>query len=148
MALSLGNLKPAFGSKKRKKRIGRGNSSGHGTYSTRGQKGQRSRSGGRKGLRLKGFRSTIRKIPKLRGFKSIHSKPVIINLKDLENKFQENEMIDPKKLLEEGLIKTTSDKVKILGQGKLTKKLIIKANAFSKSAEDVIKKSGGQAIKI
>ena len=146
MPLTLSNLKPKKGSKKGKKRVGRGGK--RGTYSGRGQKGQRARSGGKKGLKLKGFKSLMHNIPKLRGFKSRKKKMAVINLEDLEKKFNQGETIDLQKLKEIGLIKKSEKRVKILAKGKLTKKLTVKAHAFSKSAEEEIKKAGGEVIKI
>jgi large subunit ribosomal protein L15 len=144
--LNLSQLKSSPNSRKRKKRVGRGNSSGHGTYSGKGQKGQRSRSGGRKRLKLKGIRPMIKGLPKLGGFRSIHPRPSIINLDNLEKNFSAGEIIDPKKMLERGLVESTKFGVKILGGGKLTKKLIVSADAFSESAEKAIKDAGGEAI--
>lgn len=150
MTVKLSNLKPAAKSRRRSKRVGRGNNaSDPGTYSGRGQKGQRSRSGGKKGLKLKGLRSNLRSMPKLKGFtqrNSLKIKP--ISLKDLENKFKENEIIDLAKLMKSGLIKRKDRKVKILARGKITKKLTIKAYRFSKAAEKAIKKVGGKTSKV
>ncbi|PIP18103.1 MAG: 50S ribosomal protein L15 [Parcubacteria group bacterium CG23_combo_of_CG06-09_8_20_14_all_35_9] len=142
MSLSLHNLKSR--KRKKRKRVGRGNASGHGTYSGRGLKGQKSRSDGKKGLKLKGFKVIIQNIPKTRGFKSIHPKMEIVNTGDLEKKFKEGDLIDPKKLQEVKLVDKIGRGVKILGQGKITKKLTVKAHKFSKSAESAIKKAGGE----
>lgn len=146
--INLSNLKKFSKSTKKQKRVGRGDSSGHGTYSGRGQKGQRARSGGRRGLKLKGIRPLIKRLPKLGGFKSIYPRLAIVNLDELEKRFSEAEIVDSNKLLEVGLIKSKEFGVKILGRGKLSKKLTIKANAFSKSAEEAIKKASGKIIKI
>lgn len=146
--ITLSNLKRFPKSKKRPKRVGRGDASGHGTYSGRGQKGQRARSGGRKGLKLKGIKPIIKKLPKLKGFKSIHPKFEIINLETLEKKFSDGDVVRPEKMLEVGLIKSLKDNIKILGRGKLSKKLIIQAHSFSKSAEEAIKKAEGKVIKL
>ncbi len=150
MTVKLSDLKPAAKSRRRSRRVGRGNNaSDPGTYSGRGQKGQRSRSGGKKGLKLKGLRSNLRSMPKLKGFtqrNSLKIKP--ISLKDLENKFKENEIIDLAKLMKSGLIKRKDRKVKILARGKITKKLTIKDNRFSEAAEKAIKKVGGKISKI
>jgi large subunit ribosomal protein L15 len=143
--ITLSNLKNFPKSKKRPKRVGRGNSSGHGTYSGRGQKGQRARSGGKKGLKLKGIKPIIKRLPKLGGFKSIQPKMAIVNLENLEKNFSDGDLITPEKLLEKNLIKSLKTGVKILGRGKLSKKLIVQAHAFSKSAENAIKKTGGEA---
>ncbi len=146
--LTLHTLKPAKGSKKKRKRVGRGNASGHGTYSTRGQKGQRSRSGGRNKLKIKGLKSLLQSIPKQRGFHSLYPKLAVVNLKDLEKSFNEGELITPKKLETKGLIRTAKNGVKILSDGVLTKKFRVQADSFSKGAEEKIKKAGGEAIKI
>jgi len=146
MALKLHNLKPGKGSKKRKKRLGRGDASGKGSYSGRGLKGQRARSGGKGGLKLKGFKANIQNIPKLPGFKSLKPKLEVVNLKDLDKVFKDGEVITPVLLKTKGLVKTTKNGIKILGQGKLNKKLTIKANKFSNSAKEAIEKAGGKVI--
>ncbi|MFH0819619.1 MAG: 50S ribosomal protein L15 [bacterium] len=143
MILSLNQLKPAQGSKKKKKRVGRGNSSGHGTYATRGLKGQRSRSGGKSGLKRLGFRTVLRSTPKLRGFKSLKTKPTIVNLVTLEEKFSEGAVINPLFLKKNKLIDKINLGVKILGEGKLTKKFIFENCQFSGSAREKILKAGG-----
>lgn len=146
MELTLHTLKTPVGSRKKSKRIGRGNSSGHGTYSTKGQKGQRARSGGSKGLKLKGFKDIVKRMPKLKGFKSHRLKPQIVNLIDLEKKFKDGETVDIKILLEKGLVKDQRQKVKVLGEGKLTKKLTVNVHNFSKSAKEAIEKAGGRIV--
>lgn len=144
--LSLSNLKP-FQKKKKRKRVGRGDSSGHGSYSGRGQKGQKARSGGKKGIKIKTLREVWKKIPKRGGFKRKKEKLTIINLEKIEKKFLENEEVNPETLFDKGLIKDKKEKFKILGKN-LNKKLKISAYAFSKSAEEAIKKVGGVAVKI
>ncbi|MFA5188613.1 MAG: 50S ribosomal protein L15 [Patescibacteria group bacterium] len=146
MSLNLNNLRPAYGAKKKKKRVGRGDSSGHGTYSTRGAKGQRARSGGKGGLKLKGLKGNILSIPKLGGFRSLRPKLEIVNLQDLEKNFENDDIITAGKLAAKGLIKGTSIGVKILGQGELTKKLIVKTNKISASAKEAVEKAGGKII--
>ncbi len=136
--MQLHQLKPKRKSK-RKKRIGRGGK--RGTYSGRGVKGQKSRAG--RGPRP-AIRDIIKKIPKKRGyrFKSIKKKPKIINLKDLEKYYKSNEKVTPETLLEKGLIgkvKGKMPKVKILGTGKLTKKLTIEKCSMSESVKKAIK---------
>lgn len=145
MSITLQNLKPKKGSTKRKKRVGRGNASGHGTYSGRGIKGQRARSGGKKGLKRKGLRTFLRNVPKKGGFTSLKPKMSVVNIKDLEKKFKAGSTVTYKELIKSNLIKTAKNGVKILGQGKLTKKLEIVADSFSKSAKDAIIKAGGKA---
>ena len=130
--LNLSNIKK--GKTKKKRRVGRGNSSGSGTYSGRGQKGQRSRSGGKGGLKLRGLKETVSKLPKSRGFTSLNAKLEVINLADLEKKYKDGATV-------------TLNDTKVLGQGEIKKKLTIKASAFSKSAEEAIIKAGGKITK-
>ncbi len=130
--------------RKKAKRVGRGNASGRGTYSGRGLKGQRSRSGGRSGLKRRGLSQLLRNKPKLGGFKSPHAKPEVINLVTLEKFFEAGELINPKKLLSKGLVKTLKNGVKILGQDKLSKKFTVMADSFSESAKKAIIEAGGQ----
>ncbi len=142
-ALSLNNLKPAAGSTKRKKRVGRGNASGHGTYSTRGLKGQRARAGGRGGLKLFGMKARIQKIPKLRGFKSPYAEAAEVNLSALEKHCREGEIVSPRRLVQLGLVERGQKKVKILATGNLKKKLTIKGCLASATAKAMIEKAGG-----
>lgn len=144
MALSLSNLKPARGSAKKRKIIGRGGK--RGTYSGKGMKGQRARSGGRSGLKALGLKQIIRRVPKNRGFKSLKLKMSVVNISDLEAKFQNGDKVEPKTLLKAGLIDTTLGGVKILGDGELKKKLTIEAHAFSASAKKAIEAAGGEVI--
>lgn len=148
MSIELSNLKPNPKSKKRYKRVGRGNNaSDPGNYCGRGMKGQRSRSGGKKGLRIKGLRSVLRSFPKNRGFKSKFLKFEVVNLSAIEKFFNDNETVDGSRLKQMNLIKDKK-KIKVLAQGELKKKLIVKAHAFSRKAEELIKKAGGQIVKI
>lgn len=132
--MQLHQLKPIH-KRKRRKRVGRGGK--RGTYSGRGQKGQRARAG----RRLEPvIRRLIKRYPKLRGYRfgRVKEKPAVVNLDILEKKFQEGEVVSPKTLLERGLIRRIKGripKVKILGRGKLTKKLIIKECQLSKSVK-------------
>lgn len=144
MILKLHYLKPAAGARHRSKRRGRGNASGRGNYSGRGIKGQKARSGGKKRLQRKGWRRLLMSTPKLRGFKSQYSKPAIINLDLLEKNFQDGEAVSPKILLQKGLIDTMSKGVKILADGRLTKKLEIEECRVSAGAKDKIEKVGGK----
>lgn len=146
MELSLHTLRPFAASQKKRKRVGRGHGSAHGSYSTRGVKGQRSRSGGSKGLYLKGLKPILLQTPKLRGFKSIHAKAIGINLVLLEKHFSDGDHITPQVLVERNLIKVRPDtqfKVKILGSGKLSKKITIEGCEASASARAQIEKAGG-----
>jgi large subunit ribosomal protein L15 len=142
MTLSLHTLKPAPGSKKSAKRVGRGLGS-KGTYSGRGVKGQRARSGGRAGLQLKGIRALMLKIPKQRGFGSQHPKPAVVNLEALAKHFKDGAIVTPQALEKKGLIAPYAKAVKILGKGDLTVKLTVKKCAASASAKEKIEKAGG-----
>jgi len=123
MSLSLHNIKPSEGSTKKKKRVGRGNASGHGTYSCRGLKGQKSRTGSGKGrLKRLGLKMTLARIPKKRGFKSLQPKNQVVNLVDINKNFKDGETVNLKTLLQRGLIDNTEVRVKILGNGKLSVK--------------------------
>jgi len=138
--MQLHELKPKHKSKK-KKRIGRGGK--RGTYSGRGMKGQKARAG--RGPRP-AIRDFIKKIPKKRGykFKSIGKKPQIVNLEKIEKHFSAGEKVTPETLLKKGLIAKVKVKipvVKILGKGKLSKKLTIEGCKMSKSVEKVFKKT-------
>ena len=116
--LTLHNLQPNKGATKKRKRIGRGNASGHGTYSGKGQKGQRSRAGV-SNLKRIGMKSTIFSIPKRRGFNSDKPKNQVVNLVDINEKFKDGDKVNPKTLLKKNLISNTKIGIKILGKGKL-----------------------------
>ncbi len=144
MALSLNNLSPAKGAQKRKKRVGRGNSSGKGNYSTRGIKGQRARSGGKGGLKRLGLRTVILATPKKKGFKSLKPKNQVVNLGVINKKFKEGEAVNPTTLAEKGLIKKATEPVKILSQGEFTLKgLKVEKVKISQAAEKKIKENQG-----
>lgn len=147
MSLSLHTIKPARGSARRKKRIGRGNASGHGSYSTRGLKGQRARSGGRNKLKRLGFKQILAATPKIRGFKSDKPKNQVVNLKDLNGSFSDGAKINAASLLKAGLARDIKGKIKILGQGELTlKNLELAGVKISESAKSQIEKLGGKVI--
>jgi large subunit ribosomal protein L15 len=146
VGIELSKLKPPKGSRKSKKRVGRGPGSGMGTYSTRGLKGQNSRSGG--GVR-EGFEGgqtpLIKRIPK-KGFNRVRSYKVsIINVEKL-NRFKNGEEITLEKLKQFALA-GKKDKIKILGYGDIDKKLKVHAHEFSKSAKEKIEKAGGEIVK-
>lgn len=143
MKLTLHTIKPSKGSKKSKKRVGRGNASGHGTFSTRGGKGQTARSGGSHRLRLKAFKRLMQSTPKLRGFKSLNTKPAEVSLAKLEKYFDNGAVINIAVLKEKNLIGINEKKAKILVKGEITKKLIIDGIACTKLAKEMIEKAGG-----
>lgn len=144
MALTLHNLKPAKGARLKSKRIGRGNASGRGSYSTKGQKGQKARSGGRKGLAKLGLRRLVLSTPKKRGFHSNKPRNFAINISSLDRLCKNGEVIDRARLIELGLLDKSAPKVKILGQGALTKALVIRGVALSETARELITKAGGK----
>jgi len=137
-------MKAPSGANKRTKRVGRGTGSGHGKTSTRGHKGQKSRSGGGVRPGFEGGQMPLqRRIPK-RGFTNIFKKDyAIVNIKSL-NIFDEGTEVTPELLKETGLIKAVKDGVKILGDGELDKKLTVKAHKISKQAEEKITAKGGR----
>lgn len=147
MSLSLSTIRPARGSARDKKRIGRGNASGHGSYSTRGQKGQRSRSGGRNKLKRLGFKQILAATPKNRGFKSAKPKNQVVNLKNINENFSAGAKINAASLLRAGLISTVQKKIKILGQGQLNlKNLEFEGVKVSDSVKLQIEKMDGKMI--
>lgn len=142
--IALFALKSPVGSRKRKKILGRGTSSGHGKTSTRGSKGQTSRSGKSRYLGFEGGQMPlIRKIAK-RGFTSVFKKEYqIVNISAL-NTIKGSETVNPEILKKKGLIKNTAIPVKILGDGEIKNPLTVSAHAFSKQAADKIKQAGGK----
>jgi len=143
--LSLHNLKPQPGSRKKSVRVGRGNSSGVGTYSGRGLKGQRSRSGGKGGLKLLGLKNLLRNKPKIGGFKSLKPKDIPVTLAQLQKNFNDGEIVNVAKLRAKSLIPRGKVTIKILSTGELTKKLTVVSHGFSESAKLAIEKAGGKA---
>jgi large subunit ribosomal protein L15 len=151
--IGLHSLKPAEGSRQRKKRIGRGEAAGGGKTGGRGQKGAGARSGHRERVNLEGGQMPIHmRLRKLRGphmkksmpfeqFGRTHTQPV--NLRDLEARFDDGAEVTPQSLSERGLASRKGVPVKILGQGDLSKKLTVHAHGFSKSAREKIEGAGG-----
>ena len=146
--MELSNLRPAEGSKQSGNfRRGRGHGSGNGKTAGYGHKGQKARSGAPRPGFEGGQMPLYRRLPK-RGFTCYNSKDIVaINVSELE-KFEDGAVVDIQALLDNGVIKETNDGVKILGNGDLTKKLTVKANAFSASAKEKIEKLGGTAEEI
>ena len=140
--MKLNELKPAAGSRSKRLRKGRGLSSGHGFTSGRGTKGQKAH--GKTRLGFEGGQMPLyRQIPK-RGFTNINSKEyAIINLSTLD-RFEDGTEVTPQLLMESGIVKNLKSGVKVLGNGKLTKKLTVKANKFSASAVSAIEAAGGK----
>lgn len=148
--MDLTNLKPAKGSVKKGKRLGRGQGSGRGGTSTRGHKGAKSRSGYSKKIGFEGGQMPLqRRVPKF-GFKNInHREYKALNLSTLQLLAEKNnlEKIDPEILINAGLVSKNA-LIKILGKGTLERKLEVHAHAFSKSAADAIEAKKGIVVKI
>ncbi len=146
----LSNLKYAEGSKKNKKRVGRGPGSGHGKTAARGMNGQLSRSGAKKKAWFEGGQMPLqRRVPKF-GFTNIFRVEYqVVNVQDLQKLADAKEkVVNPESLRKFGLVKKKDQPVKILGTGELKAKLQVEANAFSKSAQEKIEAAGGSIKKI
>jgi len=153
--MELHTLRSFKGASKARKRVGRGLGSSHGTYSTRGMKGQRARSGGSKGLKARGLKNFLLRIPKTGGFRSIHPKPLTLNLDALEKFYASGDTVTRTNLLEKGVVKEKKSarrgkdapvlgtRVKILSEGKLSKKLTITQCEVSARAKEKIEAVGG-----
>lgn len=143
--MDLSNLKPNEGAVSERSRVGRGHASGNGKTAGRGHKGQKARSGGSTRLGFEGGQMPLyRRIPK-RGFNCPSHKEIVgINLSALD-RFEDGAVVDVDALVESGVVRNPKDGVKILGNGDITKKLTVKANAFSASAKEKIEAAGGTA---
>ena len=143
--MKLHELTPAAGSNQDAKRKGRGAGSGNGKTAGKGHKGQNARSGGGVRPGFKGGQMPLqRRVPK-RGFNNIFAtRYSIVNVADL-NKFEDGAVVDAEALVKAGVVRKELDGIKILGNGELTKKLTVKAAAFSASAKEKIEKAGGVA---
>lgn len=143
--MNLHELSPAAGANKQPYRKGRGAGSGNGKTGGRGHKGQKARSGGGVRVGFEGGQMPLaRRIPK-RGFHNIFAKPLeSVNVSALE-KFEDGAVVDAKGLLDAGILSKCTYGVKILGNGEITKKLAVKASAFSESAKAKIEAAGGKA---
>ncbi|MCI9610825.1 MAG: 50S ribosomal protein L15 [Eubacterium sp.] len=142
--MDLSSLKAAEGSRKDRFRKGRGHGSGNGKTAGKGHKGQKARSGAPRPGFEGGQMPLYRRLPK-RGFKNFNSKIIVgINVSELE-RFDNDSTITVDTLIETGIVKNPRDGVKILGNGELTKKLTVQANAFSAGAKEKIEALGGKA---
>jgi large subunit ribosomal protein L15 len=149
--IGLHTLKPPPGSRSSRKRVGRGDGSGHGKTSGRGQKGAGARSGNRRKTGYEGGQNPVHmRMRKLRGpqkkmsmpFEKFRTRTQPVNLSDLEARFKANDEVSPESLREAGLAKRR-DPVKVLARGEITKKLTVKAHAFSAQAKEKIEAAGG-----
>jgi large subunit ribosomal protein L15 len=144
--MKLHELSPAAGSKKDVKRIGRGPASGQGKTAGKGHKGQKARAGRGMQIGFEGGQMPLqRRLPK-RGFVNIFAKNIVtVNVGVLDAKFEDGAVIDVEALKAAGIIKNGFDGVKILGNGNVTKKFTVKANAYSVAAKESIEAAGGKA---
>ena len=146
--MDLQTLKAPVGSRKKRKRVGRGDGSGHGGTSCKGSKGQNARSGGGTRPGFEGGQMPMaRRLPK-RGFRSPFRREIItVNLLQL-NDFPENSVIDAEALIQRGLIKKRGDGIKLLGKGDIQRALSIKLDALSKGAREKIEAAGGSIVEV
>jgi large subunit ribosomal protein L15 len=152
--IGLHSLKPAPGSRKTRKRVGRGEGSNGGKTAGRGQKGAGARSGAKSRVNFEGGQNPIHmRMRKLRGptkkmsmpFEPFRTHTQPVNLADLEDRFEANAEVTPETLVQAGLAKRKGVPVKVLAQGELTKPLVVRAHAFSASARAAIEGAGGTA---
>ena len=143
--MELHELHPAKGSTRNKFRKGRGHASGNGKTAGYGHKGQKARSGAPRIGFEGGQMPLYRRLPK-RGFKNYNHKDIVtLNVSQLEQFYEDGATVVSEDLIERGIIKDTRDGLKILGNGEITKKLTVKANAFSETAKQKIEAAGGKA---
>ena len=142
-------LFPILGSKKNRKRVGRGDGSGHGTYSGRGCKGQKSRSGGKTTRGFEGGQlPLIRRLPRKRGFTNIfRAEYSVVNIDKL-SVFEAGSEVTPEKLVAAGVVKSLKHPVKILAEGNIDRPLVVRANKFSAAAKAKIEAAGGTVEEI
>ena len=142
-------LHPAAGSKKSRKRVGRGDGSGHGTYSGRGCKGQKSRSGYRMRPGFEGGQlPLIKRLPRKRGFVNIfRTEYSVVNLSRL-NMFESGSEVDPERLVTAGVVKSLRQPIKILAEGDISHPLVVKAHKFSTAAKAKIEAVGGKVEEV
>ncbi len=144
--MELKDLQPAEGSKRNRKRVGRGPASGSGKTSGRGFNGQKSRAGGGKGAGFEGGQTPLaRRLPKLPGFRNINRNEYVpVNVARLELKFEAGDVVDAQALVDKGIVKNTTDLIKVLGDGEITKALTVKVDKVSASAKAKIEAAGGK----
>ena len=144
--MELKDLRPAEGSRHSRKRVGRGNGSGTGKTAGRGLNGQKSRAGGGKGNGFEGGQTPLaRRLPKLPGFTNINRVEYkAVNVGRLERKFEAGEVVDGASLKAKGIIKKETELVKVLGDGELTKALVVRVDKVSANAKAKIEAAGGK----
>jgi len=141
-------LRPPLGSKHKRKRVGRGDGSGHGTTATKGTKGQKARSGGNIHPRFRGVSSRSNRMPSKPGFTNIfRTEYAIVNLRSL-SVFPPDTEVTPERLLEAGMVESLRKPIKILGDGEIDRPLSIRATKFSQSARRKIEAAGGRVEEV
>ncbi|MGI6129295.1 MAG: 50S ribosomal protein L15 [bacterium] len=144
--MDLSTLSPAPGSKRDRRRVGRGIGSGLGKTSGRGHKGQKARSGGTKAPGFEGGQKPLHlRLPKRGFYNPFRVEYQVVNLSTLQERFNADTEVTPESLLKAGIIKNLNGRVKVLAYGDLTKPLVIRAHAFSKAASEKIAAAGGKA---
>ncbi len=143
--MQINDLFPAPGSRKPRKRVGRGNGSGHGSTAGRGDKGQGSRAGGTKGPGFEGGQTPLAmRLPKLPGFKNRNRVEfAVVNVSRLDEAFADGDVVDGESLVAKGIVKSANAPFKVLGDGELNKKLTVRADKVSASAKQKIEAAGG-----
>ena len=144
--MELKDLKPAEGSRKNRKRVGRGNGSGYGKTAGRGLNGQKSRSGGGKKAGFEGGQQPLAmRLPKLPGFKNRNRVEYVpVNVSRIEDKFNDGDVVDTQSLIAAGIVKHEYDLVKVLGDGEITKKVTVKVDKVTPAAQAKIEAAGGK----
>lgn len=144
--MELKDLRPAEGSTKARKRVGRGPASGTGKTAGRGLNGQKSRAGGGKGAGFEGGQIPLaRRLPKLPGFRNINRVEYLpVNVSRIEKYFENGDVVDGESLAAKGIIKNATDLVKVLGDGEITKAVTVKVDKVSASAKAKIEAAGGK----
>ena len=144
--MELKDLKPAEGSKRNRKRVGRGPASGNGKTAGRGMNGQKSRAGGGKGAGFEGGQTPLaRRLPKLPGFRNFNRVEYVpVNVSRLDAKFNAGDLVDADTLYAAGIIKNTTDPIQVLGDGEITKALTVRVDKVSASARAKIEAVGGK----
>ena len=144
--MELKDLKPAEGSKRNRKRVGRGPASGNGKTAGRGMNGQKSRAGGGKGAGFEGGQTPLaRRLPKLPGFRNFNRVEYVpVNVSRLDAKCNAGDLVDADTLYAAGIIKNTTDPIKVLGDGEITKALTVRVDKVSASAKAKIQAVGGK----
>jgi large subunit ribosomal protein L15 len=143
--MQINDLFPAPGSRKPRKRVGRGNGSGHGSTAGRGDKGQGSRAGGTKGPGFEGGQTPLAmRLPKLPGFTNRNRvEYAVVNVSRLEENFSDGDVVDGESLVAKGIVKSATAPIKVLGDGELKKKFTVRVDKVSGAAKQKIEAAGG-----